>query len=113
MGAFYHVGARYAFAFYMHIAWLPDMFSGYRRTIPREPMTQLFFSSSVGSTDLKIRGSAQQDHGSRLLSAQRQVGMGLGSRLSCVGPKDRYVVILVLVWFYVVGVTYLAYICGV
>ena len=45
--------------------------------------------------------------------AQWQVGMELGSRLSYVDPKDRYVVIPVLSWFYVVGVTYFACTCGV
>ena len=46
-------------------------------------------------------------------SAQRQVGMGLGSQLSCVGPKDRYVVIFVLALFYMVGVTCFACTYGV
>jgi len=46
-------------------------------------------------------------------SVQRQVGMGLGSRLSYVGPKNRYVVILVLALLYVVKVTCFAYTCGI
>ena len=49
MGVLYHVGARYAIAFYMRIAWLLVMFSGYGRTVPREPMAQWFFGSSVES----------------------------------------------------------------
>ena len=39
--------------------------------------------------------------------------MGLGSRLSYVGPKNRYMVILVLALLYVVGVTCFACACGV
>ena len=46
-------------------------------------------------------------------STQWQVGMGLGSRLSYVGPKNRYVVILVLALLYVVRVTCFACTCGI
>ena len=67
MGVLYYVGARYAIALYMRIVWLLDMFSGYERTVPREPMAQWFFGSSVGSTDSRARGRVLQDHGSRLL----------------------------------------------
>ena len=56
MGALYHVGARHAIAFYMRIAWLLFMFSGYGRTVSNEPLPRLFFGPGVGSINAGMRG---------------------------------------------------------
>jgi len=74
-------------ALYMHIAWLPNMFSGYGRTVPREPMAQLFFGSSVMSTDSRTHGCTWQDHGSGLLFSVAVGWYGTWEPVVLCGPQ--------------------------
>ena len=113
MGALYHVGARYALHFICTL-------HGYRICSrgtggpSRESLWLGYSLARVSGGPTRRRVDARggiMDPG--CFSAQQQVGMGLGSRLSYVGPKDRYVVIPVLALFYVVGVTCFACTCGV